>query len=225
MSRYAFATGGRKFSYGSFPADLTGLTMSLCGDSITYANEIPYNYEDYLQANLSDITYTNLGVSGETMVASSQLGKAGMLSFVQTGISADIISVFAGTNDYGHSIALGTVNDTGTATVMGAVNSIINYVEANNPDAILFFIIPMTRQIGSDGNTHDYLYPNNLGLTIKDYADAILQVILKRKAFYLNLYNAPGLRFSETTWNYDGLHPTSTGMETIGEYIKQYIIS
>lgn len=201
-----------------FPG-IAGKTLHLCGDSITFANEIPYNYEDYLQANLPELaSITNHGESGQTFA--SRQDRAGAHNQIIASYGADIISLFFLTNDWGYNVPLGNASDTTYhLSVRGAVHYYMNMITQNSPNSIVLFCMPLTRQNNQQGDIVNELATNALGLTVEDYRDAARVEIQKYKeVFILDCFDVSGLLFSQNDWNSDGLHLNNTGADRFGAY-------
>src|SRR5688572_796916 len=116
------------------------------GDSITYLNE-HQNETDYrlkkgyltrVAETLPDIEYVNKGYNGWT--AQRIAREFDKLTLGQ----ADVYSVFLGTNDWWHSVPLGTLDDyktnTGNDTFFGSYRTIVDKLRSLNKRARIILI-------------------------------------------------------------------------------------
>ena len=142
---------------------------------------------------------------------------------------ADLITIFMGTNDYGHDTPLGSIDDEGDVSFYGALNTIIPALQAKYPNAKIVFITPLHRYgFGTNsatGEEHTYdSVPNGAGHTLGDYVNAIKEVCEKYGVDVIDLYTDLDLDPSadETREYYmeDGLHPNSAGHRLIAEYLE-----
>lgn len=153
----------------------------------------------------------------------------------------DIITVMGGINNYGYSTQpLGTIND--PAIAVGSVYSEIKYVIEKIltlKPSIKIVWCTQPYALSSKGYSAPGGYaPNNQGFTIRDVADAIINVC--------KMYGIPVFDFNANSgWNpmtvkkvngelienkytYDGLHPkdgTGNGGELLGEQFGMFINS
>jgi lysophospholipase L1-like esterase len=130
------------------------------GDSITYLNDHPNEtgnritkgYMTRVTEKLPNIHFINQGHNGWTSgrIADS-IDKLKLTS-------ADVYSVFLGTNDWWHDRILGTFadyrNNTGNNTAYGSFRIIINKLRSLNKEAKIILITPMQRG--------DFVYINNM---------------------------------------------------------------
>ena len=131
---------------------------------------------------------------------------------------ADIVVVFGGTNDYGHGKAkFGDLKDKGEYTFCGAVNLISDMLAEKFGKDKLCFILPCAR-IDEEKNEH--------GKTLKDYVDAIKNIIGGKGIDVLDFYK--GAFPKPTTdkgdeYTADGLHPNDRGHELLADKIIAYL--
>ena len=144
---------------------------------------------------------------------------------------SDIITVFGGVNDWGQQdpTLLGTNSDTTNDTFYGALNILCNGLLTTFPKSTIIFLTPL----GNKGFSQSfYEDENSLGLTIYDYADAILSVCSKYKIPVIdtcrNSLLNPYISEIKTECFIDGLHLNEHGHEIISflienELLKHYI--
>jgi lysophospholipase L1-like esterase len=177
------------------------------GDSITYINDhldetdnrITKGYMTRVTDKLPHIHFTNKGYNGWTAVKiATDIEKLGIQS-------ADIYSIFLGTNDWWSSKPLGTFadykNNTGTSTVNGAFRVIINKLRALNSKAEIVLITPMQRV--------DFVYFNNFknnafgsyqakdGQFLENFANAISTIADYEHIAVVDLYHKRGMDHSQ----------------------------
>jgi lysophospholipase L1-like esterase len=202
-----------------FP-DLTGMTMSVVGNSITECcTGCSFVYQKVLEDSMALGTITNKGVSGNTM-AKIPGTRDGFRLQVQQSYGKDIISIFGGTNDWTFNVPLGdTTSHSDTNNIAGTVNYFIDLIQTNSPGSIIVFITPLSRGSGS--------HPvNSLGYTVEDYGNTIKAVCQNRNIRYLELFEINGLKLEDIgSWAADGLHPNNTGQMRLGRIIKYYLLN
>jgi lysophospholipase L1-like esterase len=153
------------------------------GDSITYLNDhsnetgnrITKGYMTRVKEKLPDIHYINQGHNGWTSGGiADAIEKLGLTT-------ADVYSIFLGTNDWWQGRPLGNFSDyeknTGNNTVYGSFRIIINKLRSLNKVAKIILITPMQRV--------DFVYINNMknnafgsykeknGQSLEQFANAI----------------------------------------------------
>lgn len=188
----------------------SGKTILAIGDSITDLNTPETKYITFIGQSIN-ATIVNNGVSGSGYMCPTAI--TGRISGLTN--NADLIYVFAGTNDYGNNggYALGTFGDTTTSTFYGAVDTVFTSLIAKYPLKTIAVITPLPRQNG--------MTPNSLGFTLKDYATAVKTVANKYSLPVLDLFNGssyfPDNATFRANYNYggngasggDGLHPNT----------------
>jgi hypothetical protein len=133
-----------------------------------------------------------------------------------------------GTNDWYGNIPMGTLSDTGTTTIIGAMKHCVEKILSDNPSICLIIITPinaknLTAIDGAKTNQGNYRYntPNTQGITLEDICAAEVQVaeyygvpcIDNSKGSIVNRQNtANGSIFI------DNLHPTDDFYKTLGQY-------
>lgn len=178
---------------------LHGVKWSANGDSIT-SNLTGWSYVPVVAEMLGIDDFVNNGVGGARFNA---------LQSQALSETADIITLFAGTNDFGSSDG-----PTALDTFKSNVESVIDSVK-NNTDSRVYVISPIPR---FDKTV------NSIGVSILDYVNTISEVCVRKKVPFLNLYEQVGI----TEENYqrylvDMLHPTTDGKYRIAECIAKFI--
>lgn len=126
-----------------------------------------------------------------------------------TGVK--LFCVFAGTNDWGENVTLGTKDSTDITTVLGALNTIIQTIQTKCPDADIVIMSPIHRYGDTTIHNEYNLY---------DMAKAYQEVCEINGVTFVNGLTNFGIRnYGDIEENYlikDGLHPTEAGQKRIG---------
>lgn len=198
------------------------------GDSITNFNE----YQPVVNQIIGFNKINNYGVGGTCLSSTGNDDTTSMSYRIKNiDFTADLITVFGGTNDWGNIPAkpLGQFGDTSDTTVYGAIYSIINTVLTNAPTARLAFITPLQRDFTNTSSTTLHGWSgdtvNELGYMLEDVVNAIKEVCGKYGIPVLDLYHTSGItKFNLPQMTRDGLHPnTDLGMVKIGKQIAAFI--
>lgn len=191
------------------------------GDSITAGQGAPNaQYFTHLKARCGFTTVTSDGVGGREVISGFKN------TLLNIPVTADCVSFFGGTNDWGHHKTLGTMDDTeDSVSFYGALKYICQWMATNRPATAFFFITPIQRRFPADSMNSGTL-TNNLGLKLDNYVDAIKNVC----AFY----GVPCLDLFTTCFNGhnseivnrylpDGLHPNPAGHIIMARKIAKFI--
>ena len=146
-------------------SNIKGLKWNALGDSITQGSGTTKTYIDYI-TEATGVVARNYGISG-TMISSVEVpnGVGMSIRYEDMSDDADIITVFGGTNDYGHGVVeIGSWEDTGSETLYGGTKTLVKGLMSKYPTAKIGFILPIPRH-GINGT-------NNLG----NYVAAIKDV-------------------------------------------------
>ncbi|GAA0879350.1 hypothetical protein GCM10009119_23180 [Algoriphagus jejuensis] len=159
------------------------VTWVAIGDSITYLNDHPdetdnrisKGYLTLVKEKFPEVEAINKGYNGWTAVRIAQ-------EFDKLEIpTADVYSIFLGTNDWWGGKPLGTLPDyqnaTGNKTVNGAFRVMIDKIRVLNPQAKIILITPMQRvdfvYINNPKNNAFGSYREKNGQNLGDFANAI----------------------------------------------------
>lgn len=148
---------------------LEGVKMYAIGDSYfggsqlgqhqTWVNLLGYKY---------DMTFHNYGIGGNTVAtAKGQSSNQPPMHkrYVQMPMDGDIYIIEGGRNDRHYSVQFGTNDGKQVGTFKGALNIIIQGIQAQNPNAFIVLVTPW-----SYATETGYLGTNN------DYADAMKEL-------------------------------------------------
>lgn len=191
------------------------------GDSITFLNgrpsltknRITKGYMDRVVEKLPYIHFANKGYPGWTIKGIAE-------NINNLGIEkADFYSVFLGTNDWWTNLPVGTYEDyknaTGNATAYGSYRTVIDKIKSLNDHAVIILITPFQRADYVDiNNIHSFIHgsysPNNKGVLLSAYANAIIDIAKKEHFELVDLYNKSGATTANAV-NFKRLHDPKTG--------------
>ena len=173
------------------------------GDSITYLNDHPNEtgnritkgYMTRVTEKLPHISFTNQGHNGWTVVRiAKEIESLGLQS-------ADVYTVFLGTNDWWHGERLGVmddyINSTGNGTVFGSYRIIVNKLRSLNSKAVIILMTPMQRTdfvyISNPHNNAWGSYKEKDGQSLQQFAAAVQQISRYEHCSVIDLYNSKSL--------------------------------
>ena len=143
----------------------------------------------------------------------------------------NLIIIWAGTNDFGHSHRIGDINDRDPVTFYGGMHKVINalYDKFGN-DVTIILCTPLHRNMedkGSPGYPYSSDQTNKLGNSLQAYWDAIHDIAEHYDLLLFDAHMETGLdpRIAEhnTAYFSDGLHPNAAGQTIIGDELAKFI--
>ncbi len=210
----------------------TGTNGVFVGDSITYGTNCEGStYWELLGEALGFENVTGLGVPGSCISGTSDYGanNSPLIDRYDEIPEADLISIFMGTNDYGHDTPLGTIDDETDVSFYGALNVIIPALLEKYPNSTIVFITPLHRYgfgiNSATGETYTYdTELNGAGHTLEDYVNAIKEVCEKYSVDVIDLYELsdldPSIDTTRELYMEDGLHLNSAGHKYIANILE-----
>ena len=156
----------------------------------------------------------------------------------------DAITIFAGTNSWRNSRALGSTGQRDSEYyILSAVNLIIERISQKYPHIKIYWFLPIVRWIDSGGFTdatwcdnfsQSGYIPGDLSLTLGQFKDLVKTEVVKNHIPVCDLYDELGFN-KFNFWNYfprtdlgdrqtDGTHPLK-GMNVIAKKIASFIQS
>ena len=193
------------------------------GDSLTAVNDrTTKHYFDYVAEN-TGISVVNMGVSGTGYGRRRENNEAFYQRISNCPTDADVVTIFGSFNDIGAGLDIGTVNDTGTTTMAGCINTTIDNLQTVIPDVRLGIVAPTpwdTTQPTSETPAYNYV--------------EMLKAICERRSIpFLDLWRHSNLRpwdddFLEVAYTKDGgsgTHPDETGHKIIAPHFKVFLES
>ncbi len=158
---------------GYWRESIRGKSLLILGDSYCagYGLERREDAWPYQMADTWDLTYYDHAISGSTF-ATGPNSSAPMVERVKeiTREPLDIIIVQGASNDWSHNIPVGETDSRDPETAMGALNVILDTLEAAHPEATLVCFTPWI----SNGTKND------LNLETTDYRDAMIALCQAR---------------------------------------------
>lgn len=227
------------------PPEATDIkTIAFMGDSITAGVATHKCYHEYIH-DAFGYTCLNYGYGGAgwswiyTGTSSGKIGQGvpgiGVNTSPETAFTpnnvvarltelnqnvVDCIVIFAGTNDWGHSVSI--------ADLTTAIDSAFEYCKTNYTQIPVLVMTPIHRRYDT--------VPNSQGKTLREYADVIIEECKKYGIAYIDTMTISELypdneanRIYYFNQNPDsGLHPSSAGHKMIaigvGEMIRQLLV-
>ena len=167
---------------------------------------------------------------GYTVTAGTAVGQHSMPAYVNADKNkdADLVTIFAGTNDFGRSVAmpLGTMaDDANTESFYGRLKLTCDLLSAKYPNALVILVTPLPRHDCADG-TKGAVEPTK---TLVDYADAIRQVAALYSFPVLDLTRESGMQMRSkafrTAYMADNIHPNAAGhAKFIAPALERFIL-
>ena len=201
------------------------------GDKRTWVDLLPGLLPEY------NVTLRNRAIAGNTLT--KFLHEDGTLGGVahqilsspsQLDPNADLIIIWAGSNDWTSIFSLGSPGNGDSTTVYGAVENIIRYVSKNS-HAQLLFITPLQRNSVSDRlyRTETDMYGNRLNsrsYTLEQFSEAIREVCAGYGIPCLDLYHTSPINKDNIAVKYseDGLHVNEAGEKLLAAQIAGMIL-
>lgn len=198
------------------------------GDSITDSDyHEAYNgksWADYLANKLKMTIASNMALGGSSISTYNSAGS--VVNRITTNnypSDTKLFCIMAGTNDWNSNVALGEIDSTDTSTILGALNTIIDHLQTNYPDATIVIMTPMHRS-GMRTATRT-------AGTLSDVAKAYEEVCMNwgvncvntLKEFGINAYNTTVANKFYVEQDSNWLHPNPEGHKRIAIRMAGYI--
>lgn len=168
-------------------------------------------------ANSTGCKFTNLAIPGGTIISSV------VLQASRVGSDATLVTITGGANDYYRTGSeLGTITDTGTSTIYGALKHIINTIATTAPLARIVLISPFIIKHGSASFSTKW----SRQYKPKKFNYDELNLAFRAVADYCNVEYIDGTTQSPTNiYNIenvqkDGVHPTIPYYSTIAQWLQ-----
>lgn len=193
----------------------SNIKLQVFGDSITDNSINTWDghitWLDYISNFLDELNLTNSSYGGAALTNQNEYS---VVNRVQELLNkdSDVITVWAGTNDWSGSMCeIGDLTS-GTNTIVGAVKKIIEYITTNS-NSILIFATPLQRYNSTDEtrDTNSEGTPINAkGQTLRQVCDAILDTCKYYGVPCIDLNAESGYnRINIGRVANDGLHPSN----------------
>lgn len=186
-------------------------------------------YHDYLCEKHKFIRKKNLAVSGARIRSADTAYHSLLEQYPSVEDDADLITVYAGINDYGQDnpTEIGTEGSTDLTTFYGAFESLITNLITNHPTAKIIVITPIPQYNFEINNTivwGDRNDTNALGKSLDDYCNVIKKICRKYGVFVKDAcYESgitPRIASQRTEYFKDGLHHNEKGQLVLAEYLS-----
>jgi lysophospholipase L1-like esterase len=180
------------------------------GDEITYTNQ----YQKYVVEDCEFASVKTIAETGITLHIMDDKVTKELLKDI------DVVTVFAGVNDFGDNRPLGSIEDsTLVDTFYSDMKAVIENLEKIKPEMKIIFIT--TPYVGKDGYGFS---KNNVGNTLDDYTKAMSEVCDLYDIRVLDLHASSGIDENNLLdYSDDSIHPNEAGMELIGNKIGEFI--
>lgn len=205
--------------------ELKNLKINFLGDSITQGSGTTGPDKVFHQIIKRDFGLAeayNCGVGG-TRIA-RQTNHYNHIFDLYFGLRAkimprdvDAIVVFGGTNDFGHGDSkMGDIDSRDVYTFCGAVNTLIEELKSDYPNAKIVFMTPLRRR--EENN------PNHDGRILEDYVNAIIEITKRHNVPVIDLFRSGILDPFDSAVIPDGLHPNDKGHIIMADYIGKELL-
>ena len=203
MSEYFEYNSPRK----SLKTQWFGKKAVMIGDSLTQMH-----YWEDMFAQILGMNYEVEAQSGGNMTT--------IANFVDNIDSADVMTVWAGTNDWYNGISLGSLLNNDNNTYYGAVQHVCECVSERLPNCKLLLITPLQRLTTNtdDWEVDDRGFRINptTSKTLEDYANAAIETAEIYGIEVLDMFHRGGVNAKNIdTWTSDRLHPSRAGFEKL----------
>lgn len=204
-----------------------GKTWLMIGDSITddAATDALIKYHQLI-ADRTGVIKINEAKLGTGWLADYGASTPSIYKRMDAGaydVTADLITIFAGTNDWYQNRVLGTFGDIipSMSTFYGAVEYVIKGLITKHPTKTIAVFTPLPRNNNWGTNTQTK--------TLEEYVDAIIKVCRKYSVPVLDLYRESNMYAFDanfrTAYMPDGLHPNNAGHAFVADKIQNFIES
>ena len=224
-----------------------GKIWTALGDDLTMSspNSLLYtpnrrNYMYWVNQKLEFSTLNNLGLEGSTLTTCESDSNSFTQRMKTIPENSNLITVFGGYKDlWSNNTKLGTIEDTDTNTIYGALNTLATYLLMNHPKTIIVFFTMLHWTWERDGSTDNAPYVKNQnGVTTELINQAIRDVCAKYSIPVIDLEKNSGIfpgTFDQTSntatkfphfsyYTYDGLHLNERGHQKISNLIVSELL-
>lgn len=140
--------------------------------------------------------------------------------------TVDLVTIFFGTNDFtSNENPIGDVDSIDPMTMKGAINIIVNSLLTKYPNLRIAFITPTHRFWNGAKWDDSDLVPNDLGLYLIDYCNAIIEQANYNHIPALDMYREGGFNKQNHKYYFgtDGVHPNSVGYTYLAQKFSAYL--
>ena len=197
------------------------------GDSLTAVNSrTTKHYFDYV-AEKTGIATVNMGVSGTGYGRQRENDKAFYQRISACPTDADVVTIFGSFNDLGAGLPIGSVDDTGTDTLAGCINTTITNLQSVIPLVNLGIVAPTPWDTTQPPAT----VPSAGQLNAYNYVEMLKSICARRSIPFLDLWRESNLRpwdadFRALAYSKDGgsgTHPDENGHKLIAPRFEGFL--
>ena len=205
---------------------LEGKEGNFLGDSITAGVNTSKPYHQWLPQLNGFQTINNYGIGG-TCISTGETNDF-LSRYSNMDANADVILVFGGTNDWGHSHTLGDISSTDNSTFYGALKTLCEGLINMYSTKAIGFITPLQRNVNyfPADNCANGQINNKNGNTLEQFVQAVKDVCAIYSIPVLDLYHNCFYGGSDTIKTQiltDGLHPNDLGHKILARKISSFI--
>ncbi|WP_168123824.1 SGNH/GDSL hydrolase family protein [Paenibacillus sp. HB172176] len=197
-------------------------TWATFGDSITQEN----GYQPLVQQALQLKDVRNYGKAGCPMTAGGATDEGSTCHVIKnTTEGCDIMTIFAGTNDFRLNKPLGELHSIGSDydlfTFTGAYQATVEHLLSHFPLSRLNLWTPLQR----DKDGYDIYSMNEAGFRLEHYVEQIRDIGKLYSLPVLDLYTTSGInKLTLDTFTSDRLHPNEAGYRRIGGIAASFMM-
>ncbi len=213
---------------------LKHLTINFIGDSITEGcctDDLSNRFTNRIAMSTGAVC-NNYGIAGTRIARQTQPSDDPRMDqdlcarVADMDPSADVVVVFAGTNDFGHGDApFGKPDDQTVYSFCGALHVLFGSLQAQFPHAIIAVLTPMHR-LGEE-NVHGEGHKLLPSCPLRDYVEQIKKTAVQYHLPLLDLYADERLNPNHESIRQeyipDGLHPNDAGHAYLTEKIIAFL--
>lgn len=226
IDSYQFELGTSRSTYSTYHYTFDSKVIS--PSSAGWVDKIAYSFGDSitaqnkwqpLAASALGLAHSNFGVGGRRVSGKTGMCQDSAINLIPS--DANLVMVLGGTNDWAQSVVLGNTESTNSEEFYGAYNQMCQKLTTRFPSSTIVLLTTPYGELPnrlSDGSNWSNAYTNNVGLTTREYAEAV-RVMGKRWGF-------PVIDLSDCGWNSinvsafteaDGghIHPNTDGAKRI----------
>lgn len=198
---------------------LTSLNWTAIGDSWTEENNTASTNYVKLVENALNVEVTNLGVSGTGFKRGEANSNAYYQRVNSIPLNTDILTIMASGNDLSQGYTLGNATDTGTTTICGCINTLLDNIYLRFTGIRVGIISVGPWQNNTPEDTTNFT----------TYTEKIKEICALRGVPFLDIFHQSNLRPNDSTFrtNFmpDGVHPNNAGYKLFSNRIIEFIKS
>lgn len=193
------------------------------GDDSTGGGGNSISWTSHLQELIPFKKVNNFGIKGSRIAVCEDRDDSFVERYSDMDKGADYIVVFGGVNDFVNNVALGRIENNDPHTFIGALDTIINGLNNEYPNATLIFMTPTKTSFAHSKEPYPNSFQKNqVGNTQGDYASAMIEICHHYSIPVIDLFNTSGISpFLANSERYmpDGTHYSPLGYEKLAHRI------